>query len=221
MQRALLLSLALVLAAVPARGDPIIITGGSLDIVPGNTFGDGTMSIRGTGNFALTVKGEAGGLGVCNLCSPEAPVIMGGSFGEELFDGTLVVNGHTFPIPSFEADIALFVDAPDVTAPPIRAEAVLSAPFRLRGSVEIFDFENVPTTTIAITGRGRITTHFVGLPQGAPYHSGHTIGHTLSSSRQRPSQQRRCSSGTGLVGLLLRRGNLRFRPQPEVGFSPV
>ncbi len=220
MQRALLLSLALVLAAVPARGDPIIITGGSLDIVPGNTFGDGTMSIRGTGNFALTVKGEAGGLGVCNLCSPEAPVIMGGSFGEELFDGTLVVNGHTFPIPSFEADIALFFDAPDVTAPPIGAEAVLSAPFRLRGSVEIFDFENVPTTTIAITGRGRITTHFVGLPQGAPSFWAYDRSHVEFESPT-PEPATTLLVGTGLVGLLLRRGNLRFRPQPEVGFSPV
>ena len=124
---------------------------------------------------------------------------MGGSFGEELFDGTLVVNGHTFPIPSFEADIALFVDAPgDVTAPPIRAEAVLSAPFRLRGSVEIFDFENVPTTTIAITGRGRITTHFVGLPQGAPSFWAYDRSHVeFESPTPEPATTLLVGHGTG------------------------
>jgi PEP-CTERM motif len=162
MRRALLLSLVLALPAVSARADPIIfITGGSLDLTSGGTFGGmGTMELQGTRGFTLDVFAETIVHGFhCRPCNPGTPVELGGPFAE--LSGTATLNGHSFELDVTNSVLMTFASA-SPAAPPLAAEAVLSAPFELGFSPLQLRFDRQGEEVefnFQLVGRGTGTVH--------------------------------------------------------------
>ena len=92
--------------------------------------GMGTMELRGTRGFRLNVRVETIAHGFeCRPCNPGDPLTLGGQFAE--LSGTAVVNGQSFFVGNNVNDANLPFASPTLTAPPLAADAVLSAPFEL------------------------------------------------------------------------------------------
>ena len=97
MRRAVLLSLLLTLAAVPAQADPIIfITGGSLDYHGASRL-NGPLVIQGTRTFSVNAFAE--GQFACAPCVPGDPVFIA-TVGFSELDGIAMLNGQQYPVNS-------------------------------------------------------------------------------------------------------------------------
>lgn len=162
MRHALLLSLVLALPAVPARADPIIyITGGSLDLTHGGTYGGfGTLELQGTRGLSLDLFVETAAHGfLCRPCNPGTPIDLGGQFAE--IGGQATLEGRSFNVNVINQVNPVFASA-TLTAPPLAAQAVLSAPFELVFSQLNFQFDlqDEPVEfNFQLVGRGMATLH--------------------------------------------------------------
>jgi len=205
MRRVVLLALVLALPAVSARADPIIptifITGGSLDLA-GHFMPFGPLVLRGTRNFSVPDGGAevSNSLGFgCEPCAPGTSLNLG-TFFSELF-GTAMVDGRVVN-PTFELAMVLGLRFAGATppAPPIGAEALLSAPFTVNGGLIGLDPPLPPF--YEVVGRGTATIHLVPFEGATQLWSTDRVHYEFANATPEPTSF--ALLGTGLLGLLVR-----------------
>jgi len=201
MRRAVLLSLLLALPAVPARADPIIvITGGSLDMA-GRDTPFGPLVLQGTHNFSANAFAEvqlALGFG-CEPCAPGTSIDLGTFFSE--LGGTAMVDGMQAN-PNLDLSMSLNLRFAGATppVPPIGAEALLSAPFTVVGSLNSFDFPQA----YQVVGRGTAMVHLVPSEEAGLWRTDRVHYDFGKLRTETPEPTSVVLLGSGLAGLVVR-----------------
>jgi hypothetical protein len=215
---ATVLTLAMLLPVSPATADPIRITGGSMVVDGTHGSTTGTVDIHGTQGFsAQLLLGLASTTGPWRCCPmpPGTSIDVSGFFDASDGAGIVQLNGISYGVPSFNADVFMRPFGGPVIAPPLSTSAVLTTPFEVRGDgssqLQLFDFEGEPTVIFPLVGRGVATIELTPNQSGAPAWEFARARYDFESAAPVPEPATFVLFGTGALALAARQHRRRSR----------